>query len=168
MKVFLKSSPAIVLAAMLVFSLPASDAAAESKPDTRIYSLQNCPATGPEVYEKPAFGAMGVLATTVLSAIVSPLIETVVDKSVEALKEAAKDKDFPLASPVPVIQDFYEVGTSGETLLNSNLGCLVLVRGVFEEGNYPSTIVNRGSSLADRIAAKFRVQTGMMLTLVEN
>lgn len=155
------NSPAIVLAAILVFSFPQREAAAtDAKVETRLYSLGHCPTTAPNVYAQGPLGAIAPLAATVLSAIVSPLIETVVDKGVEALKEAAKDKDFPLASPVPVIKDFYEIGISGETLLNSNLGCIVLVRGVFEEGNYPSTNVDRGSSLADRIAAKFRVQTG--------
>lgn len=161
LKGFCSGLLAIVLGAIVVIGFAQHAAASEEvKPETRLYSVPNCPATGPNVYVKSdSKSFVAAPAAAVLSAIISPLIEAVVDKGVEALKTAAKDKDFPLDSPIPVTQDFYEVGISGATLLNPNLGCIILVRGVFEEGNYPSIVVARGSSLAERIGANFRVKT---------
>lgn len=149
---------AYALAALTVLGLPSSGAAQEVKPETRLLTFKSCPATGPDVFKSKA--QMAPLVATLVSAVVSPLIEGVVDKGVNALKEAAKDKDFQVPSPEPVMKEFYQVGVSGETALNEEIGCVVLVRGEFETGNYPPGEAKKGDSLPDRIATKFRVWAG--------
>lgn len=98
---------------------------------------------------------MAPLVAGLVSAVVSPLIEGVVDKGVNALKEAAKDKDFQIPPPTPVIKNFYEIGVSGQTSFNRQIGCMVLVRGEFEVGNFSATQVVQTTPLPERIAAKF-------------
>ncbi len=151
---------ALALAAMLGF--PDNAKAEDGKPETRIYTFPTCPATGPEVYKDPS--ALAPLVAALVSAVVSPLIEGVVDKGVNALKEAAKDKDFPIASPDPVMKEFYQVGLSGETALNRQIGCIVLARGEFETGNFPPDVSKPGDVLSKRIEAKFRVWAGRVAT----
>ena len=148
---------ALALASMLSF--PDNAKAEDWKPETRIYTFKTCPATGPEVYEDPSALAAPVVVAAV-SAVVSPLIEAVVDKGVTALKEAAQDKDFSIDSPAPVMKDFYQVGLSGETAVNEQIGCIVLVRGEFETGKFPRVVSKPGDLLPKRIDAKFRVWAG--------
>ncbi|SMP81211.1 hypothetical protein SAMN06295970_14213 [Noviherbaspirillum suwonense] len=126
--------------------------------ETRLYTFPSCPSTGPNVFDGPA--QMAPLVAALVSAVVSPLVDAVVDKGVNALTEAAKDKDFQVPSPEPVMKEFYEVGISGETTFNSQVGCVVLVRGEFETGDYQPEPVEPGESLPDIIAAKFRVWAG--------
>jgi hypothetical protein len=126
---------ALALALASTLGFPDNAKAEDGKPETRIYTFPKCPATGPDVYKEPAALA-GLAPLAVVSAVVSPLIEGVVDKGVNALKEAAKDKDFPIASPDPVMKEFYQVGLTGETTLNEQVGCIVLVRGEFETGKF--------------------------------
>lgn len=151
---------ALALASTLCF--PDNAKAEDGKPDTRIYTFPTCPATGPDVYKDPSAAIAGLapLVAASVSAVVSPLIEGVVDKGVNALKEAAKDKDFPIASPDPVMKEFYEVGLSGETVLNTQIGCIVLVRGEFETGKFPPGVSKPGDLLSKRIEAKFRIWAG--------
>ncbi len=141
------------LALASAFGFPDNAKAEDGKPETRIYTFPTCPATGPEVYKDPsaAIGGLAPLAAVLVSAVVSPLIEGVVDKGVSALKEAAKDKDFPIASPDPVMKEFYQVGLSGETALNRQIGCIVLVRGEFETGKFPSDVSKPADLLSKRI-----------------
>jgi hypothetical protein len=158
--------PVLALALASTLGFPGNATAEDGKPETRIYTFPTCPATGPDVYKDPA-GAIGGLAPLVaalVSAVVSPLIEGVVDKGVNALKEAAKDKDFPIASPDPVMKEFYQVGLSGETALNRQIGCIVLVRAEFETGKFPSGVSKPGDPLSKRIDDKFRVWAGSSAT----
>ena len=150
------------LALASAFGFPDNAKAEDRKPETRIYTFPTCPATGPDVYKDPsaAIGGLAPLAAALVSAVVSPLIEGVVDKGVSALKEAAKDKDFPIASPDPVMKEFYQVGLSGETALNRQIGCIVLVRGEFETGKFPPDVSKPADLLSKRIEAKFRVWAG--------
>lgn len=151
---------ALALASTLCF--PDNAKAEDGKPETRIYTFPTCPATGSDVYKDPSAAIVGLapLVAALVSAVVSPLIEGVVDKGVNALKEAAKDKDFPIASPDPVMKEFYQVGLSGETALNRQIGCVVLVRGEFETGKFPPDVSKPGDLLSKRIEAKFRVGAG--------
>lgn len=149
---------AYALVALTVLGLPSSGAAEEAKSETRLYTFPSCPTTGPKVFAGPA--EMAPLVAALVSAVVSPLIDGVVDKGVNALKEAAKDKDFQIPPPEPVMKEFYQVGISGETALNGQVGCAVLVRGAFETGNYQPESAKPGDSLANRIAAKFRAWAG--------
>lgn len=153
---------AVALALASTLGFPGNAKAEDGKPETRIYTFRTCPATGPDVYEDPsaAKGGLAPFVAALVSAVVSPLIEGVVDKGVNALKEAAKDKDFPIASPDPVIKEFYQVGLSGETALNRQIGCIVLLRAEFETGKFPSDVSKLGDPLSKRIDAKFRVWAG--------
>ncbi|WP_047250433.1 hypothetical protein [Chromobacterium subtsugae] len=158
MKINLHPWTALMLAVSAILGLARDAAAKDPKPETRIYTFPQCPATGPDVYAQRKFdGALQLLAP-LISAVVTPLIEGVVDKGVTAIKDAAKDKEFPIDPPKPLMKSFYQVGLSGETGINEDLGCVVIVRGVFEDGSFFSTDVPASTPLAARIDAKFRVR----------
>lgn len=123
--------------------------------ETRIYTFPSCPATGPQPVVKG--GAIAPILIPIISAAVAPLIESLVDKGVEAIKNAAQDKDFPLSPPVPIQNHFYEIGPAGETQLNRMIQCVVVVRGSFNYGIKAEDKTSSSSTLADRVLARFRV-----------
>lgn len=141
----------------LVLASMTAHAEDRQTPETRLYSTADCPATGPSAFAPPAaaLGAMAPVAAALVSAVVSPLIDSVVDKGVEVLKAAAEAKDFPIAAPPPLVASFYQMGSSGALMLSPTIGCLVLVRAEFETGGFNSLQASRSDPLLQRIDKRF-------------
>lgn len=93
---------------------------------TSIYGASTCPVSQELTATK---GGEVLLGGVLLSALISQVVDTVVDKTVAALKEAAQDKDFAMPSPPPTPFKFYQITSAGSALINKDINCIIVLRG---------------------------------------